>query len=167
MNILLAAAALLLASLPTILSPGLTRNGRETVLHLGWADVARQTRHNTCGPALVATLTLRAGSPVSEQSVALQAALREDGVTLAELARLLHVAGLDGSWFRPARQQLQQLGAFVAHTNQDGGHFVLVEEVHSDYIRLTDPARGQRIVPRRNWLSSWSGHAFLFGVSSN
>ena len=39
-------------------------------LSLGWSGVVRQTRHNTCGPALLASLLVGAGRAGSELTVA-------------------------------------------------------------------------------------------------
>src|SRR5690554_8197428 len=68
-------------------------------LSLGWSGVVRQTRHNTCGPALLASLLVGAGRAGSELTVAELAQLGPEGVTLAEFGRLATGLGFPGAWY--------------------------------------------------------------------
>jgi ABC-type bacteriocin/lantibiotic exporter with double-glycine peptidase domain len=166
MNAAAVLLAVLLAVLPVALNPGFTRKRDHVALHLGWDGVTRQTLRSSCGPALVAALASRAGRNVSEHDVVARARLQADGVTLAELARLLHLYGFAGDWFRLTGRQLSRVsGRFVAHTSQDGGHFVLVEAVRQDHVIVSDPARGRRAVALAAFLRDWTGNAFIFSGS--
>jgi ABC-type bacteriocin/lantibiotic exporter with double-glycine peptidase domain len=155
--------ALLLAGLPVALNPGFSRDYRSVELQLGWTGVTRQTLRSSCGPALVAALATRAGQALTEHEVVAQARLGGNGVTLAELARLLQLHGFSGDWFRLSPGQLPQLpGPFIAHTVQAGGHFVLVEANRRSHLVVMDPARGRRALSPAAFLSDWSGNAFVF-----
>lgn len=145
---------------------GLVRSAshyQATTLHLGWEGVVRQSAFNTCGPAAIATLLERTGSPSTEASIIREARLDASGVTLAEFSRLAEHFGLSGDWVRVlGSDRLDRLPSLsVAHLDDFSGHFVLVLNDIGDYILVGDPARGLLLVPRHDFLEQWSTLLFV------
>lgn len=130
---------------------------------VGWAFVVRQTMANTCGPALLATLLLRAGVPASEQALAARAYLTAEGMTLAEFARLAELVGFPGVWLRAGGRAGLPRAPFVAHFG-GAGHFVLVEFTAHDLVLIADPARGRVALAPAAFRALWSQRAFVARV---
>src|SRR5690625_3435405 len=91
-NALLRAAVpvILLAALvaPTLAGAVSTHMERQEAVDFGWGDVVRQSQENSCGPALLATLLNRTGTPVDESELISAADLGPTGITLGEFSRL-------------------------------------------------------------------------------
>ena len=125
--------------------------------------VTMQATPASCGPAVVSTLLRWAGRPIPEAELLRFTALRADGITLSEFARLADAYDLPGSWYDVARRDLGRLPRpFVAHLRSAGGHFVVVTALDRRFAVVADPARGMVIAPRAGLEQSWSGRAFLF-----
>lgn len=158
-------AALVLLLFPTSL--GLFRGLQpEPVLHLGWTGVVKQTAANTCGPAVVATLLAWNGTDLSDMQVAQQARLDRDGVSLAEFARLSGAFGFPGRWWSAvAGGDLSRVPLpGVVHLTDNSGHFAVLLRDLGGFVQLADPARGNILLPKRLFLSSWSGRVFTFNA---
>ncbi len=133
---------------------------------LGWTGVVKQTGHNTCGPALLASVLVAAGRAGSELAVAEVARLGPQGITLAEFGRLATGLGFPGAWYAAGSQDPSLLPLpFVAHLNEPAGHFVLVTGASSGLVRLSDPVRGQVALSPRAFRQLWSGRAWFFSAS--
>lgn len=156
-----------LVLLPTVRGLLLGGHGRSQILELGWTGVVAQTSPNTCGPAVLATLLQMEGNPVSETTIALQADLLPEGVTLAEFARLSATLGLPGNWFEIKRSpRLAELPVpSVIHSNGSRGHFSIFLGSSGGFVRLADPARGGLIVRTSTFRRMWSGRLFVFDAS--
>lgn len=156
-----------LVLLPTFRGLLFGGNGRAEILELGWAGVVAQSSPNTCGPAVLATLLQMEGNPVSETTIALQADLLPQGVTLAEFSRLSAAFGMPGNWFeikRPPR--LAEIPApSVIHSNRSRGHFSIFLGSSGSFVRLADPARGRLIIRASAFRRTWSGRLFVFDIS--
>lgn len=156
-----------LVLLPTF--RGLPPDGyrRPQFLELGWAGVVAQSSPNTCGPAVLATLLQMAGTPVSEATIALQADLLPEGVTLAEFMRLSKEFGMPGVWFAVGRsQRLADLPTpSVVHSARSRGHFAIFLGSTGGFVRLADPARGELLLRTSTFRRVWSGRLFVFDSS--
>ncbi len=66
--------------------------------------------------------------------------------------------GMESEAFRVAQEQLDQIPLpCLAHLHEDGGRFVIVNELASDQVTLLDPASGWSTVPRTDFAHRWSG----------
>lgn len=156
-----------LVLLPTLRGLLLDGNRRIQFLELGWAGVVAQSSPNTCGPAVLATLLQMAGTPVTEATIALQADLLPEGVTLAEFTRLSKEFGMSGEWFAVGRSQwLAELPTpSVVHSAQSRGHFAIFLGSAGGFVRLADPARGGLLLRSSTFRRVWSGRLFVFDSS--
>lgn len=124
--------------------------------------VVRQSRPNSCGPAAVATLATWLGRTTTEAQVLDRARLEDDGVTLAEFARLADAHGAAGSWYRVGATALAATPTpFVAHLDAPDEHFVVVHAVALDHVVVGDPAVGAYAVPLPRFARRFSGRVFL------
>lgn len=126
-------------------------------------DMQLQTRPTSCGPALIAALSTLHGRPLDEAHVLAQASLGEEGVSLAEFARLASLHDLDGAWYRVERSRLEQLPLpYVAHlTTVDGGHYVAIVATSDGAVVMLDPAAGAVVGPAAVLLRGFSGRVFI------
>lgn len=126
-------------------------------------DMELQSRRTSCGPALIAALSTLRGQPLSEARVLAQATLGEDGVSLAEFARLASLHDLDGAWYHVEVHRLGLLPLpYVAHlATADGGHYVAVVAAGGGTVVVLDPAVGAVVGPASTLLRSFSGRVFL------
>ena len=130
-------------------------------------EVTVQSLPGSCGPALIATLASWRGRPVTEAVVLAQTTLGDDGISLAEFARLASLHGLEGAWYHLDVRRFAQLPLpFVVHLAQaDGGHFVAVIAVGEESVAVVDPAAGARVGPATVLLRNYSGRAYLLDPS--
>ena len=155
---------LLLLSWQPLLNAAATPAGQ---VSLGWSGVVRQTLHNTCGPALLASLLVASGEPGTELGVAQLARLGPQGVTLAEFGRLADGLGFPGAWYEAGSARPDSLPLpFVAHLDQPAGHFVLITDSSAGLIRMSAPVRGQVAVSVADFRRLWSGRAWFFSAAA-
>lgn len=126
-------------------------------------DMRLQTQPSSCGPALIAALSTLHGRPLDESHVLAKASMGEDGVSLAEFARLASLHDLDGAWYRVERDRLEQLPLpYVAHLDTvAGGHYVAIVAVGGGAVVVLDPAVGAVVGPAASLLGRFSGRVFL------
>jgi len=126
-------------------------------------DIQLQTQPASCGPALIAVLSTLRGRPVAEAHVLAKASMGEDGVSLAEFARLASLHDLDGAWYRVERDRLEKLPLpYVAHlATADGGHYVAIVAAGGGAVVVLDPAVGAVVGPAATLLRGFSGRVFL------
>ena len=117
-------------------------------------DVVLQSHPRGCGAALLATLLSRRGLPATEADLLDAAPPGPDGISLASFAGLASSRGLHGTWRRAS--QLPAPG-FVAHLDRPEGHFVWVADRAGDYVRVVDPADGERLWHVDRLTRRWSG----------
>lgn len=130
---------------------------------VGGIDVELQRDPLGCGPAVIATLARLQGRSLTEAAVLAVADLGENGVTLAEFARLAAKFGLPGTWLQVGQRDLAHLATpFVAHLERpDGGHFVAVLGSRHGFAVVADPALGASVGPASTTLAGFSGRVFL------
>lgn len=161
----LAAAAAL--ALPAARGQALADAAMRQELSVPELGVVLQSRDNSCGPAVVATLASWLGSATTEAEVMRRAALTPAGISLAEFARLAESFGAAGVWYQVAPAALAHLPTpFAAHLDRSGrGHFVLVVTVKGSLALIADPASGARVAPLSSLAREFSGRAYLLNRS--
>ena len=157
---LLVAAGFILPSFFNILNSQ-WKNLYKVDTFIGWEDVTRQRYDNSCGPAVIATLTAWSGQSVSEESIVSSTELTSDGIPLGEFSRLAARYGLSGTWSHTSYGQLQKQSLpLVVHLEEPLGHFAIVRGFGKDHIYLSDPTKGNLLYSKKDFLALWSGRAF-------
>lgn len=129
--------------------------------HVGWNNTVRQTRQQSCGPALVATLAQLTGAATSEYEVLTVSTMTNSGISLAEFQRLMGTAGFPGRWYEGDWLNLtSHQTAIAAHFDGTFGHFVGILTINEPYIFLIDPNRGRLLMHRTAFLDQWSGYYY-------
>jgi predicted double-glycine peptidase len=125
----------------------------------------------SCGSAAVATLlTYHYGRPSSEEEV-IQAMfargdkpkIQREGFSLFDMKLYLESKGFRADGFEATLDQVVKFGAPGIVLIQDNGykHFVVLKGVEKDAVLLGDPARGGRIMERKEFESIWLGRIFF------
>jgi len=125
-----------------------------------------QSQENTCGPAVLATLSGWLGAPRAENELVALAQLGPTGLTLSEFARLADQVGLGGAWYQVRSTELHHVPApFVAHlrahTGSELGHLVAVAGVAHGYVSVADPAAGAHVAPLRAFARRFTGRVYV------
>lgn len=138
----------------------------DAVRPVPWPEVVLQSLPSSCGPALIATLASWRGADVAERTVIAQTRLGDDGVSLAEFARLAALHGLDGTWYHVAAARLAGVPVpFVAHLDEAaGGHYVAVVAINRAQAVIVDPAAGALVGPTDTLLRAFSGRVFVLAA---
>ena len=81
-----------------------------------------------------------------------------DGTTLAGITRGAEELGLHARSVRASKSRLDEL-PLPAVVHWQGNHWVVLYSVDSGHVRVSDPARGLRRLPREEFLEHWSGYS--------
>ncbi len=131
-------------------------------LALGWNEIKRQEKDNTCGLAVLSLLLEWAGVTISESKLATQVKLTPQGISLFDWQELAKKYGIQGTWFRVAPQSLEAMPMpLVAQIKDPIGHFVLVQRVYNGYVLLSDPNAGLVLYTLPEFLRVWTGRSFV------
>ncbi len=129
---------------------------------LGWNDIKRQEKDNTCGLAVLSLMLAWAGVEISESKLALEVKLTKQGISLFDWQELAAKYGLQGTWFRVAPQSLGDMPLpLVAQIKDPNGHFVLVQSVYNGFVLLSDPNAGLVLYSVSEFLRVWTGRSFV------
>lgn len=143
-----------------------SRSNTRDVLELGWNGVVRQTFPNSCGPAVLATLLAMQGVVVSEEEISSRTELGPNGLNLAQFAQLSRELGMPGRWLRfgYSFDAATLPTPSIVHLSSATGHFAILRRDGNEFMQLADPARGEILVPRAQFLREWTKRLFVFDV---
>ena len=102
---------------------------------------------------------LRPGGRASRTS-ARPCTRRRDGTSLAGITRGAAELGLEARSVRASKSKLDEL-PLPAIVHWEGNHWVVLYAVDDRHVRVADPARGLRRIPRAEFLEKWTGYASL------
>jgi HlyB family type I secretion system ABC transporter len=111
-----------------------------------------------CGAACLAMVCRHFGRRVSMGPVRAAVHTTTDGTSLAGLTRGADALGLAARSVRASKSRLDEL-PLPAIVHWEGNHWVVVYDVTERHVRVSDPARGRRRLPRAEFLEGWSGYA--------
>lgn len=126
------------------------------------ARVVKQDEDFSCGAASLATLlTHYYQRPTTEREILdLLAASNKDkaAASFEDMARVLPALGFRGaglalSWEQLTKSRVPML-VFVRARKED--HFAVLSGIGGDRVRLSDPALGNRVLSRRQFLDIWN-----------
>ncbi|WP_318240552.1 C39 family peptidase [Luteimonas colneyensis] len=125
----------------------------------------------SCGSAAVATLlTFQYGHPVGEAEVFRhmyargdQARIRREGFSLLDMRAYLEAQGYSADGFEVPLDRLLEEGlpAIVLLNDRGYRHFVVVKGMRAGRVLVGDPARGTRLLPRRQFDRLWDNRVLF------
>jgi HlyB family type I secretion system ABC transporter len=114
-----------------------------------------------CGAACLAMVTRYFGKAVAVPRVRELVHTSADGTSLRGIARGAEELGLEARTVRASKSKLDRL-PLPAVVHWEGNHWVVLYEVGERSVRVGDPARSVRRLPRDEFEESWTGYAALF-----
>jgi len=127
----------------------------------------------SCGSAALATLlTHHYNFPVTEETVFQgmystgdQPKIHREGFSLLDMKRFLAANGFEADGFQLPLDKLNEarVPAIVLINESGYHHFVVVKGVQGDRVLLGDPARGTRIMSRKDFEGRWQ-NSLLFVI---
>jgi ATP-binding cassette subfamily B protein len=111
-----------------------------------------------CGAACLAMVCRYLGRKVSLALVRDAVRTGVDGTSLRGIARGAQALGLRSTTVKASKSRLDEL-PLPAIVHWDGNHWVVLYDTDEGRVRIADPARGLRRVPREEFLEKWSGFA--------
>jgi ATP-binding cassette subfamily B protein len=113
-----------------------------------------------CGAASLAMVCSHFGRNVSISRIREAVHMATDGTSLAGITRGAEELGLDARSVRASKNRLDEL-PLPAIVHWEGNHWVVLYAVRDGHVRVADPARGLRRIPRDEFVKKWSGYASL------
>jgi ATP-binding cassette subfamily B protein len=113
-----------------------------------------------CGAASLAMICRHFGRAVSISRVREAVHTSTDGTSLAGITRGAEELGLQARAVRASKSKLGRL-PLPAVVHWEGNHWLVLYAVDGGDVRVSDPARGLRKIPRDEFLEKWSGYAAL------
>ena len=113
-----------------------------------------------CGAACLAAVCRHFGRAVPLPVVRDAVGTALDGTSLRGLAGGAERLGLTARSLKASQSRLDTL-PLPAICHVGGNHWVVLHDVDKRSVRVMDPARGPRRIPRSEWDASWSGFCCL------
>ena len=117
-----------------------------------------------CGAACLAMICRHFGRAVGISHIREAVRTSTDGTTLAGITRGAEELGLSARSVRASKSRLDDL-PLPAVAHWEGNHWVVVYRVDAEHVRIADPARGLRRIPREEFLGRWSGYTSVVGYT--
>ena len=117
-----------------------------------------------CGAACLAMICRHFGRAVGISHIREVVHTSTDGTTLAGITRGAEELGLAARSVRASKSRLDEL-PLPAVAHWEGNHWVVVYRVDEKHVRVADPARGLRRIPREEFLERWSGYTSVVGYT--
>ncbi len=111
-----------------------------------------------CGAACLAMVARFYGRAVPLRLIRDLARTRTDGTTLAGITRAAQGMGLSARSVRVSKSRLDQM-PLPSVVHWEGNHWIVLYRVERGHVRVADPAKGLRRLPRPEFLAKWSGFA--------
>ncbi|MGH1396955.1 MAG: ABC transporter transmembrane domain-containing protein [Trichormus sp.] len=120
----------------------------------------QQQSLSDCGVACLAMISQYWGKRLTFPTLRNLAQVDRLGATLEGLATAAQTLGYDVLPVRASLNKLEwQTNPWIAHWQ--GIHYIVVWQVKSDRILISDPALGRRWLKRAQFITNWTGYALL------
>jgi ATP-binding cassette subfamily B protein len=117
-----------------------------------------------CGAACLAIVARSYGKNVGLPYVRELVQTASDGTSLMGITRGAQSLGLAARAVRASKSNLERM-PLPAVVHWEGNHWVVLYEVDSKHVRLSDPARGLLRLTRTEFDEKWSGYAALLSYT--
>ncbi len=117
-----------------------------------------------CGAACLAMVCRHFGRAVGISHIRDAVHTSTDGTTLAGITRGAEELGLSARSVRASKNRIDEL-PLPAVAHWEGNHWVVLYRVDEKHVRVADPARGLRRIPREEFLERWSGYTSVVGYT--
>jgi hypothetical protein len=141
-----------------------------SVRELKYANVVQQQTDYSCGAAALATILKYAyGRQVDEpqvisglMAVADAELVRQQGFSMLDMKRYVESIGLRGRGYNVQPEALERIQVpTIALIDVRGyRHFVVLKRTSRSRVYLADPALGNRVMDKRDFLAAWNGVVF-------
>lgn len=153
------AISLFLLYFPVMAHESLERRYKEQdEVLLGWRGVTRQSKQNSCGPALLSTISRIVHEPTTEYQLIAKASMAIEGITLAEFARLADGLRYSGMWLHVEPRDGGSLPIpAVVHLETPVGHYAILTTSTDSVAVIKDPSMGLVAISQNQFAKRWSG----------
>jgi HlyB family type I secretion system ABC transporter len=124
-------------------------------------DHIMQIDEMDCGAASLAMICRYFGRKVSLARIRQLCHTATDGTSLKAISRAATELGLAARALKISLRNLP-LVPVPAVVHWEGNHWIVLYDVDEQFVRVADPARGLRKLPRREFEAKWTGYAALF-----
>src|SRR5215831_15006523 len=114
-----------------------------------------------CGAACLGMICRHFGRKVSLARIRQLCHTATDGTSLKAISRAATELGLASRALKISLRNLP-LMPLPAIVHWEGNHWIVLYDVNEQFVRVADPARGLRKLPRREFETKWTGYAALF-----
>jgi HlyB family type I secretion system ABC transporter len=137
---------------------GLFRKRRKRIRKI---DHILQIDEMDCGAACLGMICRYFGRKVSLARIRQLCHTAIDGTSLKAISRAATELGLAARALKISLRNLP-LMPLPAIVHWEGNHWIVLYDVDKQFVRVADPARGLRKLPRREFEGKWTGYAALF-----
>src|SRR5437660_4637919 len=124
-------------------------------------DHVMQIDEMDCGAACLGMICRYFGRKVSLPRIRQLCHTATDGTSLKAISRAATELGLAARALKISLRNLP-LMPLPAIVHWEGNHWIVLYDVDEQFVRVADPARGLRKLPRREFEAKWTGYAALF-----
>src|SRR5881227_1855699 len=114
-----------------------------------------------CGAASLGMICRHFGRKVSLARIRQLCHTATDGTSLKALSRAAVELGLAARALKVSLRNLSVM-PLPAIVHWEGNHWIVLYDVDAQFVRVADPGRGLRKLPRREFEAKWTGYAALF-----
>src|SRR5262245_10774461 len=114
-----------------------------------------------CGSACLGMICRHFGRKVSLARIRQLCHTATDGTSLKAISRASAELGLASRALKISLRNLP-LMPLPAIVHWEDNHWIVLYDVNEQFVRVADPARGLRKLPRREFETKWTGYAALF-----
>src|SRR5215470_18698282 len=124
-------------------------------------DHITQIDEMDCGAASLGMICRYFGRKVSLARIRQLCHTATDGTSLKALSCAATELGLAARALKVSFRNLPMM-PLPAIVHWEGNHWIVVHDVDAQFVRVADPGRGLRKLPRREFEAKWTGYAALF-----
>ncbi len=128
-------------------------------------EAIEQIDEMDCGAASLGMICRHFGRKVSLARIRQLCHTSTDGTSLKAICRAATELGLAARAIKVSLRNLP-LMPLPAIVHWEGNHWMVLYDVAEAYVKVADPARGLRKIPRKEFEQNWSGYAALFDYTT-
>ncbi len=141
---------------------GLFRKGYKRIRKI---EAIEQIDEMDCGAASLGMICRHFGRKVSLTRIRQLCHTSTDGTSLKAMCRAATELGLAARALKVSLRNLS-LMPLPAIIHWEGNHWMVLYDVQPAFVKVADPARGLRKIPRKEFEQNWSGYAALFDYTT-